>query len=154
MFEMFDLKNGVISVFGVKISADAVPEALEALPDGLVTKKTSKYGHKHFKFQQYIPADGVHMYLEVLFYAGEKIPQANLYPVIPDSVKDTGHGERARYCLEASKRWLKAMIRETAGSELEESISYPFGAGYLYAGLRHSRDYGLMGGEIRVRFED
>ena len=68
MFEMFDLKNGVISVFGVKISADAVPEALEALPDGLVSKKTSKYGHKHFKFQQYIPADGVHMYLEVLSF--------------------------------------------------------------------------------------
>ena len=152
MFQMFDLKNGVITLFGVKLSANTPPAAIEALPDALVSKKTSKYGHKHFKFQQYLPADGVQMRLEVLFYAGEKVPQANLYPVIPDSVKDPA--QRARCSLEASRRWLKAMIRDAAGSELEESISYPFGAGYIYAGLRHSRDYGLLGGEIRVRFED
>ena len=153
MFEMFDLKNGVISIFGVKISADAKPDALETLPDALVSKKTSKYGHRYYKFLQGIPGGGVNMTLEVIFFSGKKIPKATLYPVIPDTVKDTGKGERARYCLEASKRWLKAMIREP-GSELSESISYPFGAGYLYAGLEHSRDYGLMGGEIRVRFED
>lgn len=151
---MFDLQKGVLSVFGVQLSADTVPGTVEALSDDLVSKKTSKYGHKHFKFLQPIPMAGVDMYLEVIFFAGKKIPKATLYPAIPDSVKDTGNGERAQYCLAASRRWLKSLIREPAESENDSSICYNFGAGYLYAEIQNSRDYGLIGGEIRVRFED
>ena len=150
---MFDLKKGIFSIFGVQISKDTSPDAIACLPDDLASKKTSKRGNTYFKFLEPIPAADVDMYLEVDFFVGQKAPEVNLFPAVPDSVKDTGYGERAKYRVAASKRWLKDVISEPAESEGPESISYDFGEGYIYAATQGSRDYGLIGGEIRVRFE-
>ena len=150
---MFDLKKGVFSIFGVRISKDTSPEALTCLPEDLVSSKTSKRGNMYFKFQEPIPSEDVDMYLEVDFFVGQKAPEVNLYPAVPDNVKDTGHGEQAKYRLAACKRWLKEVIPEPAESEGPDSICYDFGEGYIYAATQESRDYGLIGGEIRVRFE-
>lgn len=152
--DIFDLKNGVLSAFGVQLSKNSVPEDLECLSNEIVNKSLSKNKNKYFRFLKPIQAAGVDMFLEVDFYADSKILQANLYPAISDSIKDNANGELAKYCVAASKRWLKHMIQEPVESESEDRIYYKFGEGYIYAATYKSRDYGLIGGEIQVRFEE
>lgn len=76
----------------------------------------------------------------------------SLHPVVPAQLNGK-YDEIAKYKINISKNWLKETIEEAPSSESKESISYAFNWGYIRSATRDDIHYGLIGGEIDVRYE-
>lgn len=77
----------------------------------------------------------------------------SLNPSIPSEL-DGKYVETSKYKVDISKKWLKSKIVEPSTSEGLESILYAYDWGYIRSATHSDPHYGLVGGEITIRYEE
>lgn len=150
---MTDLSKGIIELEGIKLSKNTSVDDFKNVNNPNVDIKVSKHGHTYVKFKTPIVAADIAMYVNVACYTDSNSPEFELRPSMPVSIVDRGCGERPKYCLALSKKWLKGMINDEPNED-SESISYSYEWGSIVALVNKDRDYGLRGGEINIRFRE
>lgn len=150
---MTDLTKGIIEIEGMALSRNSQASDFNNLINPKINVQTSKRGHTYVKFSNPIITNDVAMYVTVAFYVDSDIPEIELLPSVPEELKGK-YDEVAKYKLKASKRWLKGMIDGEPSSESIGSILYSYDWGYIRSATRDDIHYGLVGGEIGIKFRE
>lgn len=148
---MTDLKNGIIDIGGFEFSPKTtLEEAKKYFGEGIrVVKLNSDITKSKFNSPIYLSKD---KYISSFILDGEgNIVSITIFTVISDSITDSE--ERAMFSLNSSKEWLKSLLIDEPTSECRQSILYSFNWGYISARCQDDRDYGVVGGYIKIEYK-
>ena len=138
-------------VEGITLSQNTKASDFANVVSPNIKVEVSKRGHTYVKFLKPVTANAIDMYVEVSCYSDSNIPEITLHPVIPPELNGK-YEEVAKHKVEVSKRWLKGIIQDRPTSESRESILFSYDWGYIRSATREDIHYGLIGGEITIRF--
>lgn len=148
---MTDLSKGIIEIDGIILSRNTKPSDFSSVSSDIAKVAVSKRGHTYVNFLNPIQANGIDVFVEVNCYLDAEVPEIKLFPKVPAELKGK-YDEIARYKVATSKKWLKRMIDCEPTSESAESILFSFEWGYIRSATRDDVHYGLIGGEINLRY--
>ncbi len=148
---MTDLSKGILDVGSITLSQNTTASDFDNVASSDIKVEVSKRGHTYVKFLKPLTVNAIDMYVEVACYSDSDTPEITLYPVVPPELNGK-YEEVAKHKVEVSKRWLKGIIQDPPTSESCESILFSYDWGYIRSATREDIHYGLVGGEITIRF--
>lgn len=149
---MTDLKKGIIEIDGFTIKPGITLKEMQDFFGDKVRIVNLSIGPRLKLQNPFYLTKNIYAY-NFDFNKNGVLSSFSLIPEVPSTVLDYGQGERAKYQLSKSKKWLKEMITDTA-NDCDDGISYSFEWGYIVSLILQDRDYGLRGGEITIKFRE
>lgn len=148
---MTDLTKGIIEINGFTFKPGTKIDDVLAFFGDKVRVLELSTGPRVKLAKPFYITDGIYAY-NFDFSSNGKLQRFGLCPVAPPEL-DGKYNEIARYALTTSKRWLKSTIKENPTTDCEEGISYHIEGVHISAFVRTDVHYGLVGGEVVVRFD-
>lgn len=140
---MIDLKTGIAEIEGVVMCPDSKLKDFKKYDADLVDVDLWGEGWGIVMIKKWVRSNGVDASVKFQIDEGENSRQLIIEPTL---INQSG-----MKLLDASKKWLKGM---TLGSykETDNAIMGEYDWGYLIAHYVPDRDYGVIGGEIKIEY--
>ena len=140
---MIDLVTGNIELNGVIINPNVLLVDFEKYGEEIVHINNRGNGRGIVRFKQMIKSNGIDAAIKVSIDEEINFRSVTITPTLQNTSGLT--------VLDASKQWLRGMaIGEYV--ENENVIRGKYRWGYMCAQYRDDRDYGVVGGDIRIRY--
>lgn len=149
---MTDLTKGIIEINGFTFQPGTTKdEVLAFFGDKVRVLELSTGPRVKFLGKHYIAEN---LYAYAFNFSNEGVlKNFSLVPVTPPSIKDYGYGEIPKAKLAIAKEWLKGVVDSEPTTDFPEGISYHFDSVHISSFLHRDIHYGLVGGEINLRFD-
>lgn len=138
---MIDLKTGIVEIEGVVMRPDSKLEDFKKYDTNLVNVDIWDKGQGIVMIKKWIRSNNIDASVKFCVDEGENSRQLIIEPTL---MNQTG-----MKLLDASKKWLKGMVQGSY-TETDNSIIGEYDWGYLIAHYIPDRDYGIIGGEIKI----
>lgn len=146
------IKEGVIVIDGIELSAKTTMEDLEKIDMDLATQRDHPHGYLEVLFHHPITSDGVD------FRVSMRITKNGKHKVIllDPQPKNKVHGvmNSAREDQEISEQWLKRNIDVPPTRDTDAGIFYDFPWGHIHSVATEHVNFGHLEGGILITYGD
>lgn len=140
---MIDLETGIMDIEGVVMTPDSKLEDFKKYDTNLVGIDVWGKGWGIITIKKWIRSNGIDAGVKFRIDEGENSRQIIIEPTL---INQSG-----MKLLDASKKWLKGMALGSY-KETDNSIIGEYNWGSLIAHYVPDRDYGIVGGEIKIDY--
>ena len=140
---MIDLKTGIVEIEGVVMGPDSKLEDFKKYDTNLVDVDVWEKGWGIITIKKWIRSNGIDASVKFRIDEGENSRQIIIEPTL---INQSGMN-----LIDASKKWLKGMAFGSY-KETDNSFIGEYNWGSLIAHYIPDRDYGIVGGEIKIDY--